>query len=79
MLTKSDLKSVQELFNDFAETLKKEIKDNVITRLDKVIGELKTIRDEQTIMVGKQSEHTDTLEDHDTRIEKLEKILDPQN
>lgn len=77
MLTKTDLKAVQELFNEFAETFKKEIKDQVITRLDKVIDELKTIREEQTIMVGKQSEHTDTLEDHETKIGKLEKILQP--
>ena len=77
MLTKSDLKAVQELFNEFAETLKREIKDKVITRLDKVIGELKSVREEQTIISGKHSEYTDTLEDHETRISTLEQILKP--
>ena len=75
MLTKSDLKAIQELFNDFAISLKQEIKDQIITRLDKVIGELKTIRDEQTVMAGKQSEHTDSLEDHETRIGKIEEVI----
>lgn len=47
-------------------------KDEVMIGLDKVMGELKTIREEQEIITGRNSEHRETLENHDTRIGKLE-------
>ncbi len=47
-------------------------KDEVMTGLDKVMGELKTIREEQEIITGKNSKHQETLENHETRIGKLE-------
>jgi len=43
-------------------------KDEFFTKMDEVMGELKTIREEQTL----QSQH---LSDHDDRIEKVESHL----
>lgn len=48
-------------------------KDDVLNGLDKVMGELKTIREEQTLMANRQAEHSDQLEDHESRIHRLEK------
>jgi hypothetical protein len=44
-------------------------KDDFYTKMDEVVGELKTIREEQAL----QSQH---LSDHDDRIEKIESHLD---
>lgn len=48
-------------------------KDEVMTGLDQVMGELKGMREEQIVGSGKLSEHTDTLENHESRLQKLEK------
>ncbi len=47
-------------------------KDEFFTAMDKLIGELQTIRDESIILNGRTSEHTDMLENHEERITKLE-------
>lgn len=65
-------KAKSSWLDEFTKVVAK-FKDDVMTVLDKVMGELKTIREEQTLMSGRLSEHTDTLEDHDARLEKLEK------
>lgn len=62
---------VEKITRKVTESVAK-FKDEILTVLDKVIGELKTIREEQIIMSGRQSEHSDTIEDHDTRLKKLE-------
>lgn len=48
-------------------------KDDFYEKMDEVMGELKTIREEITILGGRQSENCDDLEDHEERIAKLEK------
>ncbi|MCJ7740529.1 hypothetical protein MUP32_04415 [Candidatus Microgenomates bacterium] len=52
-------------------------KDQIITLLDKVLLELQTIREEKTVVAGKLSEHSDILEDHETRIGKVEQVILP--
>lgn len=52
-----------------------EFRDQIVTLLDGVMGELKGIREEIEVMSGRQSEHSDTLEDHEGRITKLEHPL----
>ncbi len=47
-------------------------KDKVMTVLDKVMGELKTIREEQTLHQGQHDTITKTFEGLDKRIHKLE-------
>lgn len=49
-----------------------EFKDLILTLVDKVLSEIKTFREEMTIMPGRVSEHTEILEDHEVRIAKLE-------
>ncbi len=57
------LDSLSEKFDEF--------KNKVYELLDKVMGELKAIREEQTVISG----YKDEIEDHETRINKLEKVL----
>ncbi len=67
--TNTKIDSLSDKFDEF--------KNKAYELLDKVLGELKTIREEQIVMAAKQSEHTNTLEDHETRIEKLEQVINP--
>ena len=77
MLTQKDLGEIKILIKE--ETKYLPTKDEFYTKMDEVMGELKAIREEQTLITGRVSGHTDTLEDHETRIEKLEdKVLRPQ-
>jgi hypothetical protein len=46
--------------------------------MDEVMGELKTIREEVTLLGGRQSENSDQLEDHEERIGRLEKSHSPE-
>lgn len=50
-------------------------KDEFYGKMDEVMGELKTIREEQILQSGKMSEITDILENHETRITRVEKRL----
>ena len=84
MLTKSDLQQIGKLVKailnaelfDMREDIKdmknrlKHLpnKDEYFTKMDKVITELQKERDEHTVMRGQ-------IEDHDNRIEKVEKKL----
>lgn len=75
MLTQPDLKHIEKLFDQKFEEKAKFLpsKDDFFTRMDQIMGELQAIREELVLLNGRTSEHTDTLEDHDLRIEKLEK------
>ncbi len=73
MLTMRDINLLRDIF-----VIKDEFKkftDKVLERLDAVMGELKAIREEQTLASGRVSEHSDSLEDHETRLGKLEKRI----
>ena len=56
---------------DFLSEKFDEFKNKVYELLDKVMGELKAIREEQTVISG----YKDEIENHETRINKLEKVL----
>lgn len=47
-------------------------KDEILTAIDEVLGEVKNMRGEQTLISHKLSEHSDTLENHEGRISGLE-------
>ncbi len=87
MLNKSDIDQIRTVVGEEVRkevaTAKKDLvdkkmftgfKDKILNLLDKVMGELKTIREEQTVISG----YKDQIEDHDTRINKLEEVLQPQ-
>ena len=87
MLTKKDLQLIAELYNEtrkeFASMfdrlrkemreemgqLREEIKNRIYKSEDKILKELADMRDELTITSG----YSDRLEDHEKRIESLEK------
>lgn len=52
-------------------------KDQIVTLIDKVMGELETIRNELTLINGRVSQDTDQLENHEIRITKLEQTPTP--
>jgi len=58
---------------DTFEGIVAKFKDEVITAIDKNTGELKAMREELTAISGKTSEHSDTLENHEGRIKKMER------
>jgi hypothetical protein len=81
-LDQEDLKAIQNLIEVTVDEVieKRELvtksdlshlpsKDEFYTKMDEVMGELKTIREEQTV----QSQH---LSDHEDKIEKIESHLD---
>jgi len=67
---------LDERLDEMDEKLDKKLtkfRDDILTAVDGVMGELKDMREEQTLVSGKFSEHTDTLENHESRLQKLEK------
>ncbi len=46
--------------------------DKILTAIDAVMGEIKTMREEHAAFAYRQSKHSDQLEDHETRVVKLE-------
>ena len=51
-----------------------DVKDILATLRSDIMGELKAIREEQTIGGYRQAEHTDQLEKHEERLTKLEAV-----
>lgn len=75
MLTKSDIKLISQLFSDefsekFSEARKK-LKEDLVNFKDEILSEVKKLREEVTVVTG----YKDQIEDHDTRINKLEEVL----
>jgi len=76
MLTQKDFDEIERLIKN---TVREEIKhlptkDEFYAKMDELMGEVQTMREEQTLIAGTLSEHTDKLENHETRITKLEEI-----
>lgn len=77
MLTQQDLKEIGDIVDSKLEERLKYLptKDEFAKRMDEVMGELQTIREEQTLISGSLSDHSDQLEDHDVRFGKIDKHL----
>jgi len=75
MLTQDDLKALSDLIDEKTKQLP--TKEEFFTKMDEVMGELKSNREEQMVQVGIISEHSDQLEDHGHRIETLEHAVTP--
>ena len=69
MLTQKDVDYLKEELSDVFATKSElnELKDQVLSSLDAVMGEIKSFREEMTLI-------PDRLVDHTDRIEKLEQI-----
>ncbi len=51
----------------------REYRDQILTKLDGVMGELQTMREENTIGTYQSKEVRDQIDDHEIRIKRLEK------
>lgn len=68
MLTQKDLDEIESLIEDKVRNLP--TKDEFFSKMDEVMGELDTIREEQALV----SHH---ISDQEDRLEKLEEIVAP--
>lgn len=73
MLTKSDLQKISQLISEGNKSLKKELEEKIISFKDAILKEIRDLREEVTIVTG----YKDQIEDHETRIEKLEHTAHP--
>lgn len=73
MLTQKDLDDIEKIVEEKIKHLP--TKDDFYTKMDEVMGELKAIREEQAVISG----YKDQIENHQTRIGKIEQILDLQS
>ena len=48
-------------------------KEEFNIKIDEILGEIKAMREELTVVTG----YKDQIEDHETRIEKIEEVLEP--
>lgn len=77
MLTQKDLDEIENLTRKIVKSEIKHLpsREEFYERMDKLIGEIKASREEHSVISGQISRHSDTLERHEKRIEKIEKIL----
>lgn len=80
MMNKSDFQKINDLFTErfndlfterFEEAFEKaylKLRDDIATFKDEIIGEIKSLREEVTIVTG----YKDQIEHHEARITKLE-------
>ncbi len=75
MTTNKNITSVRQIVREEIQESIKHLptRDQFYTKMDEVMGELKAIREEQTLITGRVTQHSDDLEEHDVRISKLEK------
>lgn len=75
MLTQKDLNEIENLIKQILSDKIRFLptKDEFFSKMDEIMQELKTIREEQTVIIGNK----DQIEDHETRIGKIETVLQP--
>jgi hypothetical protein len=62
----------EEFSGQFAEVAKS-LRDDLITFKDSILSEIKKLREDVAVITG----YKDQIENHETRIEKLEEIIQP--
>ncbi|MDP3998203.1 MAG: hypothetical protein Q8P89_01120 [bacterium] len=74
MLTQKDLDEIKQLIDEEFEKRLKFLptKDVLYEKLDGIMGELQGMRQEMTLANNRLSKHSDQLENHETRIIKIE-------
>lgn len=66
----------QKLEEKFNEKLKYfPTKDEFFKRMDQIMGELQTIREEMTIGFAQIDRHAEEIEEHEVRLSKIEKHI----
>lgn len=66
---------VENIVEEKLRTVKPYWVDRMMELLDKSAGNYKKVDETQELLSGRQSEHSDTLEEHETRLQKLEKTV----
>lgn len=80
MLTKSDLSQIAKIVEPIKEEISemreehKQYKDEVLTKLDGIAGDLGTMKEENIIGSGQTSQLREEVENHEKRIKNLEKL-----
>ena len=74
MLTQTNLDEIEKIVDDKIGQKTKLLptKNEFFGKMDEVMGELKVIREEQTVSLAKVTNHNDQFEDHEVRMSKLE-------
>jgi predicted nuclease with TOPRIM domain len=75
MLTQADINKIEKLIDEKLDEKLKFLptKDEFFSKMDEVMGELKSMREEMVLASGRLSEQSDQIEDHESRIKTLEK------
>jgi len=75
MLTQNDVKVIEEIVEEkiTAKTKLLPTKEEFFSKMDEVMGELKTSREALDLHAGQHADIHDQLENHGVRIGKLEK------
>ena len=75
MLTQKDFDKIETLIDKKLEEKLKYLptKEEFFSKMDELMKELKDMREEFTLLSGRQSEHSDQLDDHEHRRSDLEK------
>lgn len=73
MLSQKDLDEIQKLIK--INTRHLPTREEFYNKMDELMKELKDLREEVTVVTG----YKDQIENHETRIIKLEEVLEPQN
>lgn len=68
-------KEFNKKFEKFYQKIVQEIKDPIMNKLDAFLKEIRDSPDEQTLLAWKESEHSDRIEEHETRLKTLEKTV----
>lgn len=77
MLTQRDIKEIRTIVKEEVSGNINHLpsKDEFYSKMDELMGEIKAMREEITVVTG----YKDQIEDHEIRIGKLEDVLQPQN
>ena len=77
MLTQKDFDEIGKRVREIVKEQIKHLpnKEEFYTRMDEVMGEIKEIREEQTLIAGRVSQHSDDLEEHEAKIKRIVKQI----
>ncbi|MBF8249625.1 MAG: hypothetical protein HW400_226 [Candidatus Levybacteria bacterium] len=73
-ITKEFLESKLDSLKEELDNNAQKYKDEILTKMDEVMGELGELRDENTIGSAQTSQLNSAVENHEERIKNLEKI-----
>ena len=71
MLTKNDIKLLREVFATKEDLNRYALKEDLVNFKDEILYEIRSMRQELVVIIG----YKDQIEDHEVRLEKLEKKI----